>query len=84
MLLDTSGLLCYHHRDERQHANAVTFFKTAPVRLTHNYPYSDTYRTCSSITKVYGCVKNHFPLSSATEKPRFYVCTFGQHTKVTL
>ena len=28
MLLDTSGLLCYHHRDERQHANAVTFFRT--------------------------------------------------------
>ena len=25
------------------------------------YPYSDTCRTCSSITKVYGDVKHHFP-----------------------
>ncbi len=48
------------------------------------YPYSDTCRTWSSITKVYGCVKHLFPLSSATGKPRFYVCKFGQHTKVTL
>ena len=47
-------------------------------------PYSDTCRTCSSITKVYGCVKNHFPLSLAPGKPRFYVCKFGQYTKVTL
>jgi len=37
------------------------------------YPYSDTCRTCSSITKVYGCVKNHFPLWLATANARFYI-----------
>ena len=49
-----------------------------------DYPYSDTCRTWSSITKVYGCVRHYFPLSLATGMPRFYVCKFGQHTKVTL
>ena len=37
MLLDTSGLLCFHHRGEPQHAEAVQFFQAAPLRLTHNY-----------------------------------------------
>ena len=37
MLLDTSGLLCFHHRREPQHAEAVQLFKSAAVRLTHNY-----------------------------------------------
>ncbi len=37
MLLDTSGLLCFHHRAEAQHAEAVQFFQAAPLRLTHNY-----------------------------------------------
>ena len=37
MLLDTSGLLCFHHRAEPQHAEAVQFFQAAPLRLTHNY-----------------------------------------------
>ena len=37
MLLDTSGLLCFIHAAESQHADAVTFFRTAPWRLTHNY-----------------------------------------------
>ena len=46
MLLDTSGLLCYHHRDERQHNNAVTFFRTAPVRLTHNYVLAEFVPLC--------------------------------------
>ena len=46
MLLDTSGLLCYHHRDERQHANAVTFFRTAPVRLIHNYVLAEIVPLC--------------------------------------
>jgi imidazolonepropionase-like amidohydrolase len=48
------------------------------------YPYSDTCRTCSSITKVYGAVKHHCPLSLTPGKPRFYVGKFGQHTEVTL
>ena len=46
MLLDTSGLLCYHHRDERQHAHAVTLFRTAPVRLTHNYVLAELVPLC--------------------------------------
>ena len=37
MLLDTSGLLCFHHRAEAHHVEAVQFFRSAPLRLTHNY-----------------------------------------------
>ena len=37
MLLDTSGLLCFHHAAEPQHEEAVTFFHAAPARITHNY-----------------------------------------------
>ncbi len=48
MLLDTSGLLCYHHRAEHQHAHAVTFFKTAPVRLTHNYVLAEFVPLCQA------------------------------------
>jgi predicted nucleic acid-binding protein len=37
MFLDTSGLLCFHHRAEPQHADAVQFVRSAPRRLTHSY-----------------------------------------------
>jgi predicted nucleic acid-binding protein len=37
MLLDTSGLLCYHHSGEPQHSDAVTFFDATPAKLTHSY-----------------------------------------------
>jgi predicted nucleic acid-binding protein len=37
MLLDTSGLLCLQHAAEVQHADAVTFFEAAPLKVTHNY-----------------------------------------------
>ena len=37
MLLDTSGLLCFHHAAEPQHEEAVTFFHAAPACITHNY-----------------------------------------------
>lgn len=37
MLLDTSGLLCLHHRAEPLHDEAQAAYKAAPVRLTHNY-----------------------------------------------
>jgi uncharacterized protein len=37
MLLDTSGLLCVHHRGEMQHGDAQTLFRAAPLRLTHSY-----------------------------------------------
>ena len=36
MLLDTSGLLCFHHAAEPQHEEAVTFFHAAPARITHS------------------------------------------------
>jgi L-ascorbate metabolism protein UlaG (beta-lactamase superfamily) len=50
----------------------------------NDYPYSDTCRTWSSITKVYGGVKHRSPLSLVPGKPQCYVGKFGQHTKVTL
>lgn len=37
MFLDTSGLLCYLHRDEAQHAAAVVAFDQASGKLIHNY-----------------------------------------------
>ena len=37
MLLDTSGLLCLHHRAEPLHAEAQAAYKAATMRLTHNY-----------------------------------------------
>ncbi|MBE9099576.1 type II toxin-antitoxin system VapC family toxin [Vacuolonema iberomarrocanum] len=38
MLLDTSGLLCYIHRDERQHDQAVRLVHDAGNRLlTHSH-----------------------------------------------
>ena len=37
MLLDTSGLLCFLHRAEPQHAEAVQYFRSASRRLTHSY-----------------------------------------------
>lgn len=48
MLLDTSGLLCYHHRNESQHTDAVTFFEAAPVRLTHNYVLAEFVPLCQT------------------------------------
>jgi len=38
VLLDTSGLLCYLHRDEPQHQKAVQFLDgTNKMLLTHSY-----------------------------------------------
>ncbi|MGH9834636.1 MAG: type II toxin-antitoxin system VapC family toxin [Blastocatellia bacterium] len=48
MLLDTSGLFCYYHRNESQHADAVTFFKAAPTRLTHNYVLAEFVPLCQT------------------------------------
>lgn len=36
MFLDTSGLLCYLHRDEPQHGEAVAQFEATEAKLTHN------------------------------------------------
>ena len=49
-----------------------------------DYPYSDTYMNMLSRTKVYGRVKNLFPLSPATANLRFYMGKFVRSTKVTL
>ena len=46
MLLDTSGLFYYHHRDERQHADAVRLFDGAPTRLTHSYVLAEFVPLC--------------------------------------
>jgi len=37
MFLDTSGPLCYLHRDELLHAAAVRLFDSSRKKLTHNY-----------------------------------------------
>jgi uncharacterized protein len=37
MLLDTSGLLCLHHKAEPFHDQARMLYKQAGIRLTHSY-----------------------------------------------
>lgn len=37
MLLDTSGLLCLHHKAEPFHNEARTLYKQASIRITHSY-----------------------------------------------
>jgi predicted nucleic acid-binding protein len=37
MFLDTSGLLCYHSKDEREHKEAHRLFKAERHHLTHSY-----------------------------------------------
>jgi uncharacterized protein len=37
VLLDTSGLLCLHHRDEPFHDEASSFFESAWFKVTHSY-----------------------------------------------
>jgi predicted nucleic acid-binding protein len=37
MLLDTSGLLCYHHLNEPEHVKAQTLFEQPGLKVTHNY-----------------------------------------------
>lgn len=37
MLIDTSGLLSYLHRDEATHLDAVSLFHGAPRRVIHSY-----------------------------------------------
>src|SRR5262245_54835003 len=37
MFLDTSGLLCLHHKSEPFHDQAAILYKQASVRLTHSY-----------------------------------------------
>jgi uncharacterized protein len=37
LLLDTSGLLCYIHKSERQHQQAVQVLDASNQNLTHSY-----------------------------------------------
>ena len=37
MLLDTSGILCYHHTDETRHEDAQVLFEAAGAKLVHSY-----------------------------------------------
>jgi uncharacterized protein len=37
MFIDTSGLLCYHSKDEPEHSEAQRLFKSERHHLTHNY-----------------------------------------------
>ena len=37
MLIDTSGWLCLHHRDELQHLDAVKLFNESHTQITTNY-----------------------------------------------
>jgi predicted nucleic acid-binding protein len=46
MLLDTSGLLCYYHRDELQHSDAVAQFRSATSRWVHNYVLAEFIALC--------------------------------------
>ncbi|WP_404783238.1 type II toxin-antitoxin system VapC family toxin [Altericista sp. CCNU0014] len=41
LLLDTSGLLCYVHKSERQHWQAVQFLNASSQNLTHSYVLSE-------------------------------------------
>lgn len=36
MLLDTSGILCLHHKSELFHTRARILYKQAPIRLIHS------------------------------------------------
>lgn len=46
VLVDTSGLLCYHHRAETQHLQAKSLLEQAPYRLTHNYILTEFVPLC--------------------------------------
>ena len=86
----------FARREARRHAWAYIRGLLSPVERKNGwqlaevngdatpYPYSDTYMNMLSNTKVYGRVKNRYPLLLATANPRFYMCKFCQTTQVTL
>lgn len=41
LLLDTSGLLCYLHKNEPQHKKAVQLLNQANQSLTHSYIFAE-------------------------------------------
>ncbi len=46
MLLDTGGLLSYFDVADARHADAVTFFGAASIKLTHNYVLAELVPLC--------------------------------------
>jgi predicted nucleic acid-binding protein len=48
MLIDTSGLLCLHHKDELLHTQAVTLFTQARQRITHSYILAEFIPLCQA------------------------------------
>lgn len=48
MLIDTSGLLCIHHKDEPLHAQAVALFKQARQRVIHSYILAEFVPLCQA------------------------------------
>jgi predicted nucleic acid-binding protein len=48
ILLDTSGLLCYHHQDEPQHADAENYFESSLLKLTHSYVLAEFVPLCQT------------------------------------
>jgi predicted nucleic acid-binding protein len=41
MLLDTSGLFCYHDQADKHHTDAVTLLQASPLLLTHSYVFAE-------------------------------------------
>jgi isopenicillin N synthase-like dioxygenase len=52
--------------------------------VTRGYPYSDTYMSMLSNTRIYGRLKHRLPLSLAPANSRFYRHKFGWRPQVTL
>lgn len=48
MLLDTAGLLSYFDVADARHADAVTFFRAAALRLTHSYVLAEFVPLCQA------------------------------------
>lgn len=46
ILLDTSGLFCYYHREETLHADAVILFESAIGKITHSYVLAEFIPLC--------------------------------------
>ena len=48
MLLDSSGLLCFFDDSDWRHAEAVTFFQSARLWLTHDYVLAEFVPLCQA------------------------------------
>ena len=48
MIVNTSGLFCCFDEGDARHDDAVTFFQSAHIRLTHNYVLSEFVVLCQA------------------------------------